>query len=117
MFAAGAGIGIASLAIGAILCFLIWLLSLRYGTHNINTFDKICLAGGLVAIAIYLFLHDPLLSVIVVTLTDLIGFLPTFRKSYKEPTTETASTYILSSASSLFALGALEFSQSLLRYI
>lgn len=108
MFAAGAGIGIASLAIGAVFCFFIWLLSLRYGTHNINTFDKICLAGGLVAIAIYFFLHDPLLSVIMVTLTDLIGFLPTFRKSYEEPATETASTYILSSLSSLFAIGALE---------
>ena len=73
----------------------------------IKTFDKICLVGALIAISLYLFLHNALLSVIVVTLTDFIGFLPTIRKSYAEPKTETLSTYGLSSASSAFALFAL----------
>jgi hypothetical protein len=107
MLGGGAGIGVASLAIGAMLCAFVFFLSLRYGTSNITVFDKICLAGALLATVVYVFLQDAFLSVLVVTFTDLIGFLPTFRKAYEEPYTETPSTYALSSLSSLLALGAL----------
>lgn len=107
MLSGGAGIGIASLTLGALFCGFIFILSLKHGTQNIKTFDKICLMGALIAIGIYFFLHNALLSVIVVTLTDFIAFLPTFRKAYEEPKTETASTFILSSSSNLLALGAL----------
>jgi len=107
MFNSGAGIGILSLSIGALFCGFIFLLSFKYGTSNIKTFDKICLISALCAIFIYLFLHNALLSVVVVTLTDFIGFLPTIRKAYEEPKTETASNYGLSSASSALALFAL----------
>ncbi len=107
MFKGGAGIGIASLSIGVILCGFIFILSLKYGTKNINLFDKVCLVGALLAIVAYLFLNDALISIIIITITDFIGFLPTFRKSYKEPETEKASSYALSSISSVFALLAL----------
>ena len=109
MASGGAGIGVASLAIGAILCCFIFILSLFYGTSNIKIFDIICLIGALTAIIIYFLIHNALLSIIIVTVTDLIGFLPTLRKSYEEPKTETFLTYIISSISSLFALGALLF--------
>lgn len=107
MLSGGAGIGVLSLGIGALFCFFIFLLSFKYGTHNIKTFDKICLVSALVAFFIYLFLHNALLSVVVVTLIDFVGFLPTIRKAYQEPKTETASNYGLSSASSALALCAL----------
>ncbi len=107
MISGGAGLGVASLAIGAVLCGTIFLLSLRYGTANIKPFDIICLIGALIAIAIYLFLQNALLSVIIVSLTDFIAFLPTFRKAYEEPASETASTFALSSASNVLALFAL----------
>jgi hypothetical protein len=108
MLKGGAGIGIASLAIGAPLCGFIFFLSFHYGTHNIKVFDTICLIGALIAICVYLFLHDPLLTVIIITITDFIGFLPTLRKAYEEPNTETLSNYVLSSFSSLLAIGALQ---------
>lgn len=107
MSSGGAGVGVMSLAIGAILCGFVFFLSLFYGSNNINIFDTICLIGALISIVIYFFLKDALLSVIVVAITDIIGFLPTFRKSYEEPNTETFSTYILSLISSLLALRAL----------
>ena len=107
MIKGGAGIGVSSLVIGAVLCGFVFILSLFYGTHNIKIFDKICLIGAFMAIGIYIFLHSALFSVMIVVITDLIGFLPTIRKTYDEPYTETTLTYILSSLSSLFALGAL----------
>ena len=82
MFAAGAGIGIASLAIGAALCGFIFFLSLRYGTQDIKIFDTVCLIAALGVLGIYVFLRDPLFSIIAVTIIDFIGFMPTLRKAY-----------------------------------
>ncbi len=107
MLGGGAGWGALSLAIGAGLCGFVFLLSLRYGTKNITTFDMICFAGALLALGVYWVLRDPLLSVVFVTIIDLVAFLPTFRKTFEEPWTETPSTYFLSGASSTLALGAL----------
>ena len=95
MFNTGAGIGALPLAVGAVVCSSIFLLSLKYGTKNITTFDTICLIGALAATAVYFFLHDPVLSVILLTLTDFIGFLPTLRKGYAEPYSETLSLYVM----------------------
>jgi GrpB-like predicted nucleotidyltransferase (UPF0157 family) len=108
MLNAGAGIGIASLAIGAVLCGFIFLLSLRYGTRDIKIFDTVCLIAALGVLGIYIFLRDPLFSIIAVTAIDFIGFMPTFRKAYIDPHSETASNYALSALSSLLALGALQ---------
>ncbi len=107
MWNGGAGIAIASSVIGAVLCAAIFLLSLRYGADHITRFDTISLAGALAALAAYLFLHDPLLSVAFATLTDFMGTLPTLRKSYWEPGTETASTHLLSAGAGAAALAAL----------
>ena len=113
MLFSGAGIGVLPFVVGTILCGCIFILSFKYGTKNITLFDTICLIGALVALIFYIFLHNPVLSIILVCLIDFIGFIPTFRKSYIEPETETASTYIISAFSSALAIGAL-FNYSLI---
>ena len=118
MWNSGAGIAIASSVIGAVLCTIIFLLSLRYGTKRITLFDTVCFAGALGTMAAYLLFHDALLSVIFAALTDFIGSLPTLRKAYKEPHTETASTHLLSSAAGATALLALAtFSVTTMLYV
>ena len=116
MFSIGAGLGVISISIGAILCGFVFILSLKYGTHNIKTFDVVCLVGSLIAIIFYFFLHSPILSILIITLVDFVGFLPTMRKAYEEPQTETISSYALSSFSSilaLFAFSVFTFSNSI----
>jgi hypothetical protein len=107
MWSGGAGVAVASSTIGAILCGFIFVLSLTYGTKNIKLFDTFCLVGALLTLVVYLFLHDALLSIILVTLIDFIAFLPTFRKTFVEPETETASTHLMSGVSNALAIGAL----------
>jgi hypothetical protein len=107
MFSSGAGWGITPLILGAVLCILVFLLSFKYGTKNITRFDLICLIGALTVFCFYLFTHKALLSVILVSLIDVIGFLPTFRKAYVEPYSETTSTYVLSAVADGLAIGAL----------
>ena len=107
-----------SSVIGAVLCAIIFLLSLRSGAKHITGFDTICFVGALGTMVAYLFFHDALLSVVFATLTDFIGTLPTLRKAYYEPRTETASTHLLSSGAGVFALLALAtFSITTMLYV
>jgi hypothetical protein len=52
--------------------------------------------------------HTPLASVILITVIDMFGFYPTFRKSYYKPNEETISTFMLSGIAFLIAIIALQ---------
>lgn len=104
----GGGYGAWALGVGVISCFAIFLLSFKYGTKNISRFDFLCLLASLVAIVFYLKLSNPVWSILVVTGIDFVGFLPTYRKGWKEPETETVSTYIMSASANLLSLFALQ---------
>jgi len=107
MIIGGAQFGALGLAVGALFCISIFILSFKFGTKNITKFDTICLLGAIIAIVIWLIQDDPTLSVILITLIDFVAFLPTYRKGYLEPNSETISTYLLSSFSNAFALLAM----------
>ena len=95
----GGGYGSWWLAVGAIFCLGIFLLSFKYGTKNIKPFDVYCLIACVFAFLLYVFITDPIYSVLLVVATDTIGFFPTFRKGYEEPHSETASLYLMSAPS------------------
>ena len=107
MIAGHAGYGALGLVMGGIVSVSVFLLSFKYGTKNITIFDTICLVGALIAVAVYFFQKDPLLAVVLITVIDFIGFLPTYRKGYMEPQSETITLYLLSAISNAFALVAI----------
>ena len=104
----GAGYGAWALAIGAVFCFSIFLLSFKYGTKNISRFDGFCLFASLVAIGVYVLIDNPIYAICAVALIDFVGFLPTFRKGFAEPFTETTSTFIMSAVANVLSLIALQ---------
>jgi hypothetical protein len=98
--AAGTGaIGLVSL--------VVFLLAFKYGTKNITKFDTACLVGAFIAIGVWIFLDNVMFSIILVTIIDLIGFLPTYRKAFREPYSETVILYVCSAFSNLFSLFAI----------
>ncbi len=107
MFNNHAGFGVLSLATGTVLCAFTCILSIKNGTKNITTFDTICLIGALASICVYIFLKDTLLSIILMSVIDFVGFLPTLRKMYIEPHSETLAMYALFAFSGTFTLLAL----------
>ena len=107
MYNSGAGIGILALATGSLLCAYVCILSIKHGTKNITTFDTVCFIGALISIAIYIFLKQPLLSIILISAIDFIGFLPTLRKAYIEPYSETVSMFAFFAVSGVFTMLAL----------
>jgi len=107
MIVGHAGWGALGLGIGSLFCIFIFFLSFKYGTKNITTFDTFCLLGAICAILVWVFLKDPLYSVILVTAIDFVGFIPTYRKGYFDPQSETVSLYVLSAVSNLLNLLAI----------
>lgn len=93
--------GVAMLGLVSIIVFL---LSFKYGTKNITLFDTLCLLGALIAITFWIFAHNVTLSMILITIIDFMAFLPTYRKGYEEPHSETIFLYICSAFSNLFSL-------------
>lgn len=95
-----------------LICTVILILGLRNGTKNITRFDMLSFFLALVAIVLWLIVKQPLLSILLVVFIDIMSFLPTIRKSWKKPWSETAKTFGFSSVKSglsIYALGELSF--------
>jgi hypothetical protein len=93
--------------IGTALCILVFVLSFKYGTRNITVSDTVCLIIAAAAIFAWVVLNNPLASVILGISVDLIGYYPTFRKSYAEPWSESRMSWILWTVVPLFSILAL----------
>ncbi len=92
----------------AFVCFFIFLAALKKGEKKITSTDWLSLAGAGIALIFWYFTKGPLISVILITVIDALGFLPTIRKSITKPSEETVITYILNGLKFVIALFALE---------
>jgi hypothetical protein len=95
------------LLMGTIFNVAILVFCLRYGTKNITKSDTVVLIIALLAILAWWQLKMPLISVLLVTAIDFFGFIPSFRKSYQEPWSETLSSWVLFSVANIFSILAL----------
>jgi len=87
------GWGALPLVFSTTFVFVIFLLSFKFGTKNITKFDTIVLAVALLAIVVWFYMHNPLLAVVLVTIADCLGYLPSFRKTFQEPWTESVTSW------------------------
>jgi hypothetical protein len=104
----GGGWGALNLTVGIIFVIAVFFFSLKYGTKNITKSDTVILTVALFAIVVWWQLDKPLISVIMVSAIDVIGFIPSFRKSYQDPWSETLISWVLFSISNIFAILALK---------
>ena len=91
----------------AISCFIIVILSLKFGAKNITSSDTISLILAFWAMGLWYFLNNPLYSIILILIIETLAFYPTFRKSLKKPFEETLSTYVIASIRSAISIAAL----------
>ena len=104
----GAGAGAWVLGLNSVCCAGIFLLSLKLGEKEITRSDKITFLCALMAIPLWLVTHTPLYSMILVTCIDMLGFYPTFRKSWNKPHDETNSSYAMSGLMYICSVASLE---------
>lgn len=117
-FYGGANWGVLSLAGGTLLVAVVFLLSLKYGTKNITKSDTGILVLALLAIVVWWQTNNPLYAVLMVTAIDALGYIPTLRKSWSEPYSETLSFWFTMSLVTILTIFSLsEYNPLTLTYL
>jgi len=75
-------------------------------TKNITKSDKIILALALLAIIVWWQLESPLLALFMVSAIDGVGYIPTIRKSFVDPWSETISFWAMMALVDLLAIAS-----------
>ena len=92
------------------------LLSLKYGEGGWEPFDRNCLGASLLSLVVWWLARSPLVALVANIGIDLLGALPTIRKSYREPESESLLSWIVflvADALNLCAIGSWSVATSL----
>lgn len=111
-FLNGAGPGSWAMACTFFFCALTSIMAWKYRQQYIVKSDYLFLALSALAIVLWIVTKNALLSVILCAAIDIIGFVPTIRKSWHDPLSENLMSYavtVLKHILSLFALSAMNF--------
>ncbi len=92
---AGAGPGSWVTLTLTVILLSVFFLSLKNGSKNIKKIDVVFLILALGALPLWLVVKQPVLSIILLSMIDMLGFLPTIRKSWNDPYSETLSLYVI----------------------
>jgi hypothetical protein len=104
----GAGPSTWVTAAAGVMCLGVILLGLKHSKKDITISDKIVAVLALVAIGFWVIVDQPVVSIVLVVIADLLAFWPTVRKSWKAPHTETLSLYATNTIRYTLAILAIE---------
>jgi hypothetical protein len=91
----GGGVGAWVTLAAAIICLFIFVLGLKYGEKNITRADIIFFVISIISLVLWPIAKQPVWAVVLIVAVDVFGFLPTIRKSWNKPYSETLFTYQL----------------------
>lgn len=104
-----AGMGAFVTLSAALMCvFVVGISLVRHkGKRDITRSDTLFLILAFISLGVWFIAKQPILSAILATTTDLLGFIPTIRKSWYKPFSETLSMNILNTVRFALAIFAL----------
>jgi hypothetical protein len=91
-----------------IICTIIFVFALKNGTKDITKKDWIAFILALIATVLWLVVDQPLISIILISFIDLMSFLPTMMKAWRDPWSETVITFVMTNIKNALSLYALE---------
>ncbi|WP_353572277.1 hypothetical protein [Candidatus Albibeggiatoa sp. nov. BB20] len=107
--AGGAGIGAWSTAVSGLITLYVAFLAYQHCADNgIVRADWVFFILALSSLPLWFFTSDPFWAVLILTLTDLLGFVPTLRKTYVSPFDEQLTFFMIIAIRSAIAIVALE---------
>lgn len=104
----GAGVGSWVTLAVAIICLFIFALGMRNGKKDITGLDTMFFILSFLALFLWLIAKQPVLSIILTSTIDILGFIPTIRKSWNKPYSETLFSYQLNTLRHGLSLLALQ---------
>lgn len=87
---------------------MIFLLSLKYGFKQITRTDTFFLLLALGGIVPWILTNDPTVSVVIAVSIDVIAFIPTLRKIWAAPETETPILFSMNVVRHILALFSMQ---------
>lgn len=104
--------------IGLVGITVVVVLSIKYWTKDITKSDTWSLLGCFIAMGLRLLVQNPLRSVISVTIIDVLWYIPSMRKTFINPQSETLLSWIISCVCNLLTiLSFVEYNVLTLLYI
>lgn len=92
----GAGIGAIPTILGAGVDGVILFYCFRFGTKDVVFVDNVCLAISIIGVLSYAVLSSrPIISLAIVTISEVTAFIPTFRKTRNDPYSESLTSYYI----------------------
>jgi hypothetical protein len=104
----GAGAAVWVTVVVGILCVGVVGLSLRTGRRDITRTDTVVAALSVLAMATWLVTDTPVIALVLAVAADMLAFVPTIRKSYSKPYSETLSLYVTNVMRFALAFAALQ---------
>jgi len=104
----GGGAGGWVTGFSSLACLAIGLAALRVSDKQFHTLDWLFLCGALLAMALWIVARNVTLSVIALTITDVLGYGPTFRKGWERPDEDMVTSFTLNALKYIVAILALE---------
>ncbi len=83
------------------------ILAMIYGVGGASKLDRICLVIGCLAVVMYVVTGSGLLAISFGVLSDLIGYVPTFVKTWHDPTSESPTFFAIEGVASFFGVLAI----------
>ncbi len=103
----GAGAWVIGIS-GVIAIFIAFLALQKKGDIHITKTDWLFFLAAISSLPIWYFTSDPVWSVVILTLVDVLGFGPTIRKAYDQPYSEPTNFYALFAVRNVIVMFALE---------
>lgn len=101
--AAGAESSIWLIVASLLSTFTVFILSFKYGVGGGSKLDIVAIVVIFLGVALWLILDSPLASILTNLLVALAGAVPTIKKAYLHPETETKSKWLMGSVGGLLA--------------
>jgi hypothetical protein len=105
IFLSGGGAGAWIIFANIIGCFFIAGIGFYQKHVEYDRYDWYALVGSLVGVILWLVTENALYAIILVSVSDFVALIPTFRKAYRAPFEENASS---------FAIGVIHYPLSIL---
>lgn len=85
------------------IAFLIFILSIKKGVGGFAKLDVLCLIGALIGLLFWALLKTPLISLYCNLIVSAIAFVPTIKKSYLDPSSETKISWFTAALAAVLA--------------
>ncbi|GAF75445.1 unnamed protein product, partial [marine sediment metagenome] len=87
---------------------IVVILSIRYGVGGWTPFDRRCLIGAAISLVLWRIFNSPISALLINLFINLLGTLPTARKAWYQPETESKVAWSLLSLGTIVNLFAIE---------